>query len=111
MKFVYGNLGYTKSQVLHATIYLDEETANLHCVVVPIVKKFDKRTDTERCTISKKQYIRDKYPLSELQDSYYKKLAGKGYDLERSIKESSANHQKAKELKRLLDIMKIKLKL
>lgn len=100
MEFVYKDLGYTKSQVLHATIHLDEETAHLHCVVIPLVKKYDKRTNTERYTISKKQYIRDKYHLSELQDKYHKRLTEKGYDLERGIKGSNAKHQKTKELKK-----------
>ena len=100
MDFVYKDLGYTKSQVLHATIHLDEETPHLHCVVVPLVKKYDKRTNTERYTISKKQYIRDKYHLSELQDKYHKRLTEKGYDLERGIKGSNRKHQKTKELKK-----------
>ena len=100
MEFVYKDFGYTKSQVLHATIHLDEETPHLHCVVIPLVKKYDKRTNTERYTISKKQYIRDKYHLSELQDKYHKRLTEKGYDLERGIKGSNAKHQKTKELKK-----------
>lgn len=100
MEFVYKDLGYTKSQVLHATIHLDEETPHLYCVVIPLVKKYDKRTNTERYTISKKQYIRDKYHLSELQDKYHKRLTEKGYDLERGIKGSNAKHQKTKELKK-----------
>ena len=100
MEFVYNDLGYTKSQVLHATIHLDEETPHLHCVVIPLVKKYDKRTNIERYTISKKQYIRDKYHLSELQDKYYKRLTNKGYDLERGIKGSNVQHQNVKELKK-----------
>ena len=72
MEFVYKDLGYKKEQVLHATI---------HCVVVPLIKKYDKRTNNERYTISKKQYIRDKIHLLELQDKYHKRLTDKGYDL------------------------------
>ena len=55
MEFVYEDLGYTKEQVLHATVHLDEKTPHVHCVVVvPLAKKYDKRTNTERFTISKK---------------------------------------------------------
>ena len=100
MEFVYKDLGYTKEQILHASVHLDEETPHLHCVVVPLVKKYDKRTNTERFTISKKQYIKDKVHLSELQDKYYKRLTNKGYDLERGIKGSNAQHQNVKELKK-----------
>ena len=39
MQFVYKDLGYNKSQILHATIHMDEATPHLHCVVVPLVKK------------------------------------------------------------------------
>ena len=55
MEFVYNNLGYKKEQVLHATLHVDEKTPHIHCVVVPLVKKLDNRTKTERYTISKKQ--------------------------------------------------------
>lgn len=54
MAFVYNNLGYTKEQVLHSVVHLDEKIPHIHCVVVPLVKKLDKRTNTERYTISKK---------------------------------------------------------
>ncbi len=100
MDFVYNDLGYTKEQVLHATLHLDEATPHIHCVVVPLVKKLDKRTNTERYTISKKQYIKDKIHLSQLQDIYNDRLREKGYDLERGIKGSNAKHQKVREFKK-----------
>ncbi len=100
MDFVYNDLGYTKDQVLHATLHLDEATPHIHCVVVPLVKKLDKRTNTERYTISKKQYIRDNIHLSELQDVYNVRLREKGYELERGIKGSNAKHQKVREFKK-----------
>ena len=101
MEFVYEDLGYTKEQILHATLHLDEKTPHIHCVVVPLIKKFDKRTNTERYTISKKQYIKDKLQLSQLQDMYHKRLTEKGYDLERGIKGSDNQHIKIKEYKKL----------
>ena len=100
MEFVYNDLGYKKEQVLHATVHLDEKTPHIHCVVVPLIKKYDKRTNTERCTISKKQYIKDKIHLSELQDKYHARLVSKGYDLERGIKGSDRKHVKIKEFKK-----------
>ena len=100
MDFVYEDLGYTEEQVLHATVHLDEKTPHVHCVVVPLVRKFDKRTKTERYTISKKQYIKDKVHLSQLQDKYHKRLTDKGYDLERGIKGSDRKHIKVKEFKK-----------
>ena len=101
MEFVYNDLGYTKDQVLHSVVHLDEKTPHVHCVVVPLVKKLDNRTNTERYTISKKQYIKDKIQLSQLQDMYHKRLTDKGYDLERGIKGSDNKHIKIKEYKRV----------
>lgn len=101
MEFVYEDLGYTKNQVLHSTIHLDEKIPHIHCVVVPLIKKFDKRTNTERYTISKKQYIKDKLHLSELQDKYHKRLTDKDFDLERGIKNSDNKHIQIKEYKKV----------
>ena len=101
MGFVYEDLGYTKDQILHSVVHLDEKTSHVHCVVVPLVKKFDKRTNTERYTISKKQFIKDKIHLSELQDKYHKRLTDKGYDLERGIKGSDKKHIKIKDYKKI----------
>lgn len=100
MDFVYNDLGYKKEQILHATIHMDELTPHIHCVVVPLIKKFDKRTNTERFTISKKQYIRDNIHLSELQDIYNLRLRENGFELERGIKGSDRKHQKVKEFKK-----------
>lgn len=101
MDFVYEDLGYTKEQILHATIHLDEKTPHLHCVVVPLIKKFDKRTNTEKWTISKKQYIKDKAHLSTLQDKYYERLINNKFDLERGIKNSDNEHISIKEFKKI----------
>lgn len=99
--FVYNDLGYTKYQILHATIHLDEKTPHIHCVLIPIAKKLDKRSNSERYAISKKQYIKDKNHLSELQDKYHKRLIGKGYDLERGIKNSDNENINIKEFKKI----------
>ena len=101
MEFVYEDLGYKKEQVLHATLHVDEKTPHIHCVVVPLIKKFDKRINTERYTISKKQYIKDKIHLSQLQDKYHKRLTEKGFDLERGIKGSDNVNINIKELKKI----------
>ena len=101
MDFVYEDLGYKKEQILHATIHLDEKTPHLHCVVVPLIKKFDKRTNTEKWTISKKQYIKDKAHLSTLQDKYYERLINNNFDLERGIKNSDNEHISIKEFKKI----------
>ena len=109
MEFVYEDLGYKKEQVLHATLHVDEKTPHIHCVVVPLVKKLDKRTKTERYTISKKQYIKDNIHLSQLQDKYHQRLTEKGFDLERGIKGSDNVNINIKELKKITRKLNIDL--
>ena len=109
MDFVYKDLGYKKEQVLHATLHVDEKTPHIHCVVVPLVKKLDNRTNTERYTISKKQYIKDKIHLSGLQDKYHQRLTEKGFDLERGIKGSDNVFINVKELKKITRKLNIDL--
>ena len=86
MEFVYNDLGYTKEQVLHSVLHLDERTPHIHCVVVPLVKKFDKRVNKERYSISKRDYIKDQNYLSILQDKYCFRLNNLGFKLERGEK-------------------------
>ena len=109
MEFVYKDLGYTKEQVLHATLHVDEKTPHIHCVVIPLVKKLDNRTKTERYTISKKQYIKDNIHLSQLQDKYHQRLTEKGFDLERGIKGSDNVNINIKELKKITRKLNIDL--
>ena len=109
MEFVYKDLGYTKEQVLHATLHVDEKTPHIHCVVIPLVKKLDNRTKTERYTISKKQYIKDNIHLSGLQDKYHQRLTEKGFDLERGIKGSDNVNINIKELKKITRKLNIDL--
>ena len=101
MEFVYNDLGYTKEQVLHDTVHMDEKTPHMHCVVVPLIRKFDKRTNTEKYTISKKHYIKDKAHLSTLQDKYYERLINNYFDRERGIKNSDNEHISIKEFKKI----------
>lgn len=101
MEFVYEDLGYTKEQVLHATVHMDEKTPHLHCVVVPLIKKFDKRTNTEKYTISKKHYMKSGAYISELQDKYWQRMNDNGFKLERGIKNGDNEHISIKELKKI----------
>ncbi len=86
MEFVYNDLGYTKEQVIHSVLHLDERTPHIHCVVVPLVKKFDKRVNKERYSISKRDYIKNQNYLSILQDKYCFRLNNLGFKLERGEK-------------------------
>ena len=73
MEFVYEDLGYTKEQVLHATVHLDEETPHLHCVVIPLIKNLIKELILKDILFLKKpilkiKYIYQNYKISTIKD-------------------------------------------
>lgn len=109
MDFVYKDIGYNKSQILNATIHLDEKTPHLHCVVVPLIKKYDKRSEKEKWTISKKHYMKDKNHLSTLQDKYHERMIDNGYNLDRGIKNSDNEHIDIKQYKKITRKLNIEL--
>ena len=99
--FVINDLGYKPEQIIQMVMHNDERTPHVHCTVVPLVKKYDKRTNTERYTISKKQYIKDKIHLSQLQDKFYGRLVEAGFEVDRGIKGSDREHLSVKEFKKI----------
>lgn len=101
MDFVYKDIGYEKWQILNATIHMDEKTPHLHCVVVPLIKKYDKRSNKDKWTISKKYYMKDQIYLSKLQDKYHERMVNNGYDLDRGIKNSDNEHIDIKQYKKI----------
>ncbi len=109
MDFVYEDIGYSKNQVLNAVIHLDEKTPHLHCVVVPLIKKYDKRSKQEKLTISKKYYMKDKQYLSTLQDRYHERMLKNGYDLDRGIKNSDNEHIDIKQYKKITRKLNLEL--
>ena len=101
MDFVYNDIGYNKNQIISAIIHMDETTPHLHVVAVPLIKRFDKRSNKERYTLSKKAYIHDKMHLSELQDKYHKRMVDNGYDLLRGESKFSREYIPVNELKKV----------
>ena len=104
LDFVYEDMGYKKEQIIHATLHMDEKTPHIHLVVVPLVKKFDKRVNKERYSISKKAYIKNSIHLSELQDKYWNRLNKNGFKLERGQKNTGVKNLTPKQLKQVTRI-------
>lgn len=104
LDFVYEDLGYKKEQIIHATLHMDEKTPHIHLVVVPLVKKFDKRVNKERYSISKKEYIKNSIHLSELQDKYCNRLNNNGFKLERGQKNTGVKNLSPRQLKQVTRI-------
>ncbi len=104
LDFVYEDMGYKKEQIIHATLHMDEKTPHIHLVVVPLVKKFDKRVNKERYSISKKAYIKNSIHLSELQDKYCNRLNKNGFKLERGQKNTGVKNLSPRQLKQVTRI-------
>ena len=104
LDFVYEDMGYKKEQIIHATLHMDEKTPHIHLVVVPLVKKFDKRINQERYSISKKAYIKNSIHLSELQDKYCSRLNKNGFKLERGQKNTGVKNLSPRQLKQVTRI-------
>ena len=104
LDFVYEDLGYKKEQIIHATLHMDEKTPHIHLVVVSFVKKFDKRVNKERYSISKKAYIKNSIHLSELQDKYCNRLNKNGFKLERGQKNTGVKNLSPRQLKQVTRI-------
>lgn len=104
LDFVYEDMGYKKEQIIHATLHMDEKTPHIHLVVVPLVKKFDKRINNERYSISKKAYIKSSIHLSELQDKYCNRLNKNGFKLERGQKNTGVKNLSPRQLKQVTRI-------
>lgn len=104
LDFVYEDMGYKKEQIIHATLHMDEKTPHIHLVVVPLVKKFDKRINKERYSISKKTYIKSSIHLSELQDKYCNRLNKNGFKLERGQKNTGVKNLSPRQLKQVTRI-------
>lgn len=104
LDFVYEDMGYKKEQIIHATLHMDEKTPHIHLVVVPLVKKFDKRVNKERYSISKKAYIKNSIHLSELQDKYCNRLNKNGFKLKRGQKNTGVKNLSPRQLKQVTRI-------
>lgn len=104
LKFVYEDLGYKKEQVIHATLHMDEATPHIHIVVVPLIRKFDKRVNKEKYCITKGEYIKSSTHLSRLQDKYYERLRNKGFAIERGEKNTGVKNLSPRQLKQVTRI-------
>lgn len=104
LEFVYEDIGYKKEQIIHANLHMDEKTPHIHLVVVPLVKKFDKRINKVRYSISKKAYIKSSIHLSELQDKYCNRLNKNGFKLQRGQKNTGVKNLSPRQLKQVTRI-------
>lgn len=94
--FVTAKVG--ESFVVSAVVHMDEATPHMHVTYIPVINGKDRKGNPcKRINCSEFWKGRDSY--SRLQDEYYDFITARGYDLERGIKGSTAEHLSVAEFK------------
>ena len=84
--------------VISAVVHMDEATPHMHVAYIPVINGKDRKgIPCKRINCSEFWRGRDSY--SKLQDEYYDFITNRGYDLERGIKGSTAEHLSVAEYK------------
>ena len=84
--------------VVSAVVHMDEATPHMHVTYIPVINGKDRKGNPcKRINCSEFWKGRDSY--SRLQDEYYDFITARGYDLERGVKGSTAEHLSVAEFK------------
>ena len=95
-KFVTAKVG--EDFVVSAVVHLDEATPHMHVTYIPVINGKDRKGNPcKRINCSEFWKGRDSY--SRLQDEYYDFITARGYDLERGVRGSTAEHLSVAEFK------------
>lgn len=103
----YQNLG--EQYILSAKVHLDESTPHLHIVFIPVVHKKDK-TGKSIDKIACSEFWKGKNSYEKLQNSFYKYISERGFDLERG-KSREIEHLSVEKYKEVTNYEEIKQEL
>lgn len=96
-KFVTAKVG-GEQYIVPAVVHMDEATPHMHVAYIPVINGKDRKgSPCKRINCSEFWKGRDSY--SKLQDEYYDFITNRGYDLERGVKGSTAEHLSVAEYK------------
>lgn len=96
-QFVTAKVG-GEQYVVSAVVHMDEATPHMHVAYIPVINGKDRKgVPCQRINCSEFWKGRDSY--SKLQDEYFDFITNRGYDLERGIKGSTAEHFSVAEYK------------
>lgn len=84
--------------VVSAVVHMDEATPHMHVVYIPVINGRDRKGSPFK-RINCSEFWKGKDSYSKLQDEYYDFIINRGYDLERGIKGSTAEHISVAEYK------------
>ncbi|MCX4377253.1 MAG: plasmid recombination protein [Lachnospiraceae bacterium] len=95
--FVIAKVG-GEQYVVSAVVHMDEATPHMHVAYIPVINGRDRKgVPCKRINCS--EFWKGKDSYSKLQDEYYDFITNRGYDLERGIKGSTAEHLSVAEYK------------
>lgn len=84
--------------VVSAVVHMDEKTPHMHVAFIPTIVGKDKKGN--RCRrINASEFWKGRDSYSRLQDEYHEWVTSCGYDLERGVKGSTAEHLSVEEYK------------
>lgn len=84
--------------IVSAVVHMDEATPHMHVAYIPVINGRDRKgSPCKRINCS--EFWKGKDSYSKLQDEYYDFITNRGYDLERGVKGSTAEHLSVAEYK------------
>ena len=108
-KFIcnYKNLG--EENIISAVVHLDEEAPHLHLMFVPIVHTKDKENKAID-KICARDFWKGRNSYRQFQDSFFKHVKSKGFDLERGlyVEETNRKHMSVEKFKQVTNYAKTK---
>ena len=84
--------------VVSAVVHMDEATPHMHVTYIPIINGKDRNGNPCK-RINCSEFWKGKDSYSKLQDEYFDFITNRGYDLERGVKGSIAEHLSVAEYK------------
>ena len=96
----YKNLG--EQNIISAVVHMDEDTPHMHLLFIPVVHTTDKqgnKIDKVCC----RDFWRGKNSYRDLQNSYFKHISSKGFELERGelVEVTNRDHYSVKKFKQI----------
>ena len=108
-KFIcnYKNLG--EENIISAVVHLDEGAPHLHLMFVPVVHTKDKENKAID-KICAKDFWKGRNSYRQFQDSFFKHVKSKGFDLERGlyVEETNRKHMSVEKFKQVTNYAKTK---
>lgn len=96
-QFVTAKVG-GEQYIISAVVHMDEATPHMHVAYIPVINGKDRKgSPCKRINCS--EFWKGKDSYSKLQDEYYDFITNRGYNLERGIKGSTAEHLSVAEYK------------